>query len=152
MSVALLTALGVGLVGLVTTAIEGGTDLARHISLGIVSTMVTLLAHSMVLFYLIGKGRAVKDAMAEHRVTGNYVHRIAAARRRAFPLGTLAMAATMVAALMGATADTAAVPPIIHAMIAYGAIVTNLAAARTAMAALAESTRVTDEVNRLIAS
>jgi len=25
--------------------------------------MVTLLAHSMMMFYLIGKGKAVKDAM-----------------------------------------------------------------------------------------
>jgi len=31
--------------------------------------MVTLLAHSMMMFYLIGKGKAVKDAMAEHSVT-----------------------------------------------------------------------------------
>ena len=37
----------------------------RHISFGIFSTMVILLAHSMMMFYLIGKGKAVKDAMKE---------------------------------------------------------------------------------------
>src|SRR5258707_3950133 len=44
-----------------------GTDISRHISFGVFSTLVMLLAHSMMMFYLIGKGKAVKDAMAEHR-------------------------------------------------------------------------------------
>ena len=55
----------------------------------------------MMMFYLIGKGKAVKDAMAEHSVTGDYYRRIAAARKPVFSIGTLAMAATMVAAIIG---------------------------------------------------
>ena len=94
----MLTAVGIGLVGLVTTAVFGlrGTDISRHISFGIFSTMVTLLAHSMMMFYLIGKGKAVKDAMAENSLTGDYYRRIAAARKPVFSIGTLAMAVTMV--------------------------------------------------------
>ena len=98
MAQALLTAVFIGLLGLVTTTVLGlrGTDISRHISFGIFSTMVTLLAHSMMMFYLIGKGKAVKDAMAEHSVTGDYYRRIAAARKPVFSIGTLAMAVTMV--------------------------------------------------------
>src|SRR5437588_8739463 len=127
MSAALLTAVGIGLIGLVTTAIFGlrGTDISRHISFGFFSTMVTMLAHSMMMFYLIGKGKAVKDAMAENGVTGDYFRRIATARRSVFSIGTLAMAATMVTAIMGASVDTGVLPPIAHAMIAYGAIACN---------------------------
>jgi hypothetical protein len=33
----------------------------------------------MMMFYLIGKGKAVKDAMKEHSVAGDYYRRIAAA-------------------------------------------------------------------------
>src|SRR4029077_9220364 len=121
---ALLTAVFIGLVGLVTTTVLGlrGTDISRHISYGIFSTMVTLLAHSMMMFYLIGKGKAVKDAMAEHSVTGDYYRRIAAARKPVFSVATLAMAVTMVAAIMGASVDTGVLPPAVHAMIAYGGI------------------------------
>ena len=54
--------------------------------------MVTLLAHSMMMFYLIGKGKAVKDAMAENNLTGDYYRRIAAARKPVFSIGTYAMA------------------------------------------------------------
>ena len=150
MAQALLTAVFIGLAGLVTTTVFGlrGTDISRHISYGIFSTMVTLLAHSMMMFYLIGKGKAVKDAMKEHGVTGDCYRRIAAARKPVFSIGTLAMAVTMTAAILGASVDTGVLPPMIHAMIAYGAIACNLAAAKVEITALMESSRIVDEVNR----
>ena len=154
MAAALLTAIGIGLTGLVTTAVIGlrGGDISRHISFGIFSTMVTLLAHSMMMFYLIGKGKAVREAMAEHGVTGDYARRIAAARKPVFSIGTLAMSVTMVGAILGASVDTGALPGAVHAMIAYGAIACNLAAVKIEIAALTESSRIVDEVDRLIGS
>jgi hypothetical protein len=151
---ALLTAVFLALAGLVTTTIFGlrGTDISRHISYGIFSTMVTLLGHSMMMFYLIGKGKAVKDAMAEHGVTGDYYRRIAAARKPVFSIGTLAMAVTMVTAILGASVDTHVLPSIVHAMIAYAAIACNLAAVKIEMSALTDSSRIVAEVNRRLDS
>jgi hypothetical protein len=151
---ALLTAVFIGLAGLVTTTVFGlrGTDISRHIAYGIFSTLVTLLAHSMMMFYLIGKGKAVKDAMAEHSVAGDYYRRIAVARKPVFSIATLAMAVTMVAAIMGASVDTGVLPPIVHAMIAYGAIACNVAAVKIEIGALLESSRIVDEVNQQIRS
>jgi hypothetical protein len=133
LAAALLTGIFIGLAGLGTTAVLGllGTDITRHVSYGIFSTMITLLAHSMMMFYLIGKGKAVKDAMAEHNVAGDFYRRIAAARKPVFSIATLAMAVTMTAAILGASVDTGVLPSIVHAMIAYGAIACNLAAVRT---------------------
>src|SRR3989442_8779681 len=154
MSAALLTGIGLGFMGLVATTILGlaGTDISRHISYGIFSTMITLLAHSMMMFYLIGKGKAVKDAMAEHHVTGDYYRRIAAARKPVFSIATFAMAVTMTAAILGASVDTGVLPPMVHAMIAYGAIACNLAAVKIEVAALTASSQIVDEVNLLIGS
>jgi hypothetical protein len=151
---ALLTGVFLGLTGLVTAAVFGlrGTDISRHISYGIFSTLITLFAHSMMMFYLIGKGKSVKDAMAEHHVTGDYYQRIAAARKPVFSIGTAAMAVTMVTAIVGASVDTGVLPPIVHAWIAYAAIFCNLAAAKIEIAALAASSRIVDEVNRQIQS
>jgi hypothetical protein len=151
---ALLTGVFLGLIGLVTTAIFGlrGLDIYRHISYGIFSTLITLFAHSMMMFYLIGKGKSVKDAMAEHHVTGDYYQRIAAARKPVFSIGTIAMAVTMLTAIIGVTVDTHVVPPMVHAMIAYGAIFSNLAAVKIEIAALSESSRIVDEVDRQIPS
>src|SRR4026209_2214360 len=162
MAQALVTAVFIGLAGQVVAVVFGlqGTDVARHISVGIFSTMITLLAHSMMMFYLIGKGKAVKDAMAEHQVAGDYYRRIASApspripsaRKPVFSIATLAMAATMVAAILGASVDTRVLPPIVHAMLAYGAIACNVAALKTELSALSISSGVVDEVNRQIKS
>ena len=154
MAPALLTAVFIGLAGLLTTTVLGllGTDIGRHVSFGFFSTMITLLAHSMMMFYLIGKGKAVKDAMAEHHVSGDYYRRIAAARKPVFSIATLAMAVTMTAAILGASVDTGVLPPMVHAMIAYGGIVSNLAAVKVEISALTESGRIVDEVNLLIGS
>jgi hypothetical protein len=151
---ALLTAVFIGLAGLLTTTALGlrGTDITRHVSYGIFSTMITLLAHSMMMFYLIGKGKAVKDAMTEHHVTGDHYRRIAAARKPVFSIATLAMAVTMTAAILGASVDTGVLPPVVHAMIAYGAIACNLAAVKIEIGALTASSRIVDEVNGLIGS
>jgi hypothetical protein len=151
---ALLTSVGLGLIGLVSAAVLGlrGTELSRHISFGIFSTMVTLLAHSMMMFYLIGKGKAVKDAMAEGQLTGDHYRRIAAARKPVFSIGTFAMAATIVAALLGASVDTGVLPPIVHGLLAYGAIACNLAAIKIEIGALTASSRIVDEVNALLGS
>jgi hypothetical protein len=151
---ALVSAVMIGVVGLVTTVVFGlrGTDVPRHISYGIFSTMLTLLAHSMMMFYLIGKGKAVKDALKEHSITGDYYQRIGAARKPVFSIGVLAMAVTMVAAIMGASVDTGVLPPMVHAMIAYGAVAANVAALKTEITALIISSRVVDEVNRLVGS
>jgi hypothetical protein len=154
MAQALLSAVGIGLLGMGAAVVLGlrGTDISRHISFGIFSTLIILLAHSMMMFYLIGKGKAVKDAMAEYNVTGDYLQRIKAARKPVFSIGTYAMAATMVAAILGASVDTGVLPPIVHGMIAYGAIACNLAAVKIEIDALAASSRIVDEVNAQIAS
>src|SRR5262249_52037750 len=107
---------------------------------------------------LIGKGKAVKDALAEqghsaaHSAHGDYVRRIAIARRPVFSIGTLAMTVTMITAIAGASVDTGTLPPIVHAFLAYGAIACNLAALRVEAGALAEASRVVDDVNRFLAS
>ena len=152
MASALLTALALGLAGLVATAAIGllGADISRHISFGIFSTLLLLLAHSMMMFYFIGKGKAVKDAMKENDMTGDHYRRIAAARKPVFSIATYAMIATMIAAIIGASVDTQVMPPIVHAMIAYGAIAFNLAAVKVEVDALNASNRIVDEVNRLI--
>jgi hypothetical protein len=154
MAQALLSAVGLGLLGMIAAVILGlrGADISRHISFGIFSTLIILLAHSMMMFYLIGKGKAVKDAMAEHNVTGDYHRRIAAARKPVFKVATLAMAATMVAAILGASVDTGVLPPIVHGMLAYGAIACNLAALKIEVGALCASSRIVDEVNSKIES
>ena len=69
MSAALLTAIFASVVGIGTAIYLGlmatsSAMLAQHISIGIFSTMITLLAHSMMMFYFLGKAKAVREAAA----------------------------------------------------------------------------------------
>jgi hypothetical protein len=152
-SIALLTAVAVSIAGLVWATVLGlgaasHTDLFRHVNVGLFSTLVNLLAHSMTMFYLVGKGRAVKDAAAERGLPARYAAEIARLRRPVFRLATLAMTITMITAILGASVDVRVLPPIVHALLAYAAIGLNLWAFAVEMGALTASARVVAEVDR----
>ncbi len=158
MAQALFTVIVIGFIGLIAAAIYGlaGIDVSQHIRFGIFSALLLLLAHSMMMFYLIGKGRAVKDALVEGGYPAGdpryqtFVARISLARKPVFSIGPLAMIVTMVAAIIGAGVDTGSLPPMIHAMMAYGGIACNLAAIKVEIDAVRESSHVVDEVNHLL--
>ena len=70
MAAALLTAViasvaGIGMAVYLGLTAASSTMLSRHILVGIFSTMICLLSHSMMMFYFLGKGKAVKEAAAE---------------------------------------------------------------------------------------
>lgn len=155
MSAALVTAIVLSIGGLAASGAFGMTaasqqEMFRHISLAIFATLVNLLSHSMMMFYLIGKGRAVRDAMAEGGLSGDHYRRIARARAPVFSWGTYAMAATILTALLGASADTRAIPAWMHASCGFGALAVNLVALKREVDALTTSARVVNEVNRLL--
>jgi hypothetical protein len=152
MSAALLTAAFLSFGGLLATTWYGltGAALSRHILFGIFSSMLTLLTHSMLMFYLIGKGKAVREAVEEGGLSGDYARRISELRRPVFSLATFAMVLTIIAALLGASVDTGVLPASVHGLAAYVAIAANVAMLRAEVAALLGSARVVAEVDRLL--
>ena len=153
MPAALITASVLSLVGLVYSFALGyisGTSeaLLRHATLAIFFTMITLLAHSMTMFYLIGKVGAIRDAVTEAKLATDAVTRVSALRGSVFKLASVAMALTMVTAIFGGGVDTGVIPGGFHAMLAALAIVANLVALRAIVDALNTSSRIVDEVNR----
>ena len=120
---------------------------APHVLLGVFGTMINLLAHSLMMFYLIGKGKAVREAVAEGGIAGDYVQRISRLRAPVFSRATLAMALTMAAAILGASVDVRVLPAWPHAALAAAGLAAQLHAFFTEVAALTGSARVVDEVN-----
>ncbi len=155
MSAALLTAIFASVAGIATAIYLGLTAtnnamLGQHISIGIFSTMITLLAHSMMMFYFLGKGKAVREAAAEGGLSAEFERRIAVARRPVFSIALFAMLATMITAIVGASVDTGVLPTGVHAVLAYSCLALNLGALRVEIVALIESGRVVSEVNQLL--
>jgi len=155
MAAALLTAIGLSVLGLAVSLVLGHTaatsaDIMRHVTLAVFATMITLFSHSMAMFYLIGKGKAVREAVAEGGLSGTFVAEISSVRRPVFSIGMLAVALTIVAAVIGGGVDTGVLPSGFHALLGYSAVVANVAALRAEVVALSTIARVVDEVNRLL--
>ena len=153
MAAALITASVLSLVGLVFSFALGYTagtsdEVLRHTTLAIFFTLITLLSHSMTIFYLIGKIRAIRDAVTKGELATDAVARVSVLRGPVFKLVTAAMALTMVTAIFGGGVDTGVIPGGFHAMLAVLAVVANFLALRAIVHALNESSRVVDEVNR----
>jgi len=153
MAAALLTLTGLSILGLAASfvmALAGNTsaDVSGHVLIGVFATMLNLLAHSLMMFYLIGKGKAVREAVTEGGLDGDYVRQVSALRAPVFGRAMIAMALTMTAAIIGASVDVRVLPPWPHAIIAGLAIASNLAALVSEVVALAGSARVVDDVNK----
>lgn len=155
MAAALLTAVissiaGIGMAMYLGLTATSGAVLSRHITIAVFSTMICLLSHSMMMFYFLGKGKAVREAAEEGGLSKEYERRIAVIRKPVFSIGTLAMILTIITALIGASVDTGMLPAGIHGMLAYSCLALNLFALRVEISALSESNRVVVEVNRLL--
>jgi hypothetical protein len=155
LAAALLTGIVASVAGIAAAIYLGLTArstavLAQHISIGIFTTMMTLLAHSMMIFYFLGKTKAVREAAAEGGLSTEYERRISIARKPVFSIAVSAMIATMITALVGATVDTGVLPSGVHAVLAYSCLALNLGALRVEINALTESARVVTEVNQLL--
>ena len=155
MAAALLTLTSISVLGLVWALIIAYTgqvsaDISRHVMTAVFSTVLNLFAHSLMMFYLLGKGRAVKEAVAENALTGDYAARVARLRGPVFSRATYAMFATMIAAIMGASVDVRVIPAWPHAVVAIVAIAMNFAAVYAEVVALRGAQLVVDEVNSLI--
>ena len=155
MAAALLTAVISSLAGIGAAMYLGltattGAMLSRHITIGIFSTMVNLLAHSMMMFYFLGKGKAVREAAEEGGLSREFERRIAVLRKPVFSIGTLAMVVTIITALVGASVDTGILPAGVHGVIAYSCLAINLGALKVEVGALTESGRIVSEVNQLL--
>ncbi len=153
MSAALITASILSLVGLVVSFALGylvavPDDVLAHATLAIFVTLITLLGHSMTMFYLIGKVKAIKDAVIEGGLETDAVARVSALRGPVFKLASMAMGLTMLTAILGGGVDTGVIPSGVHALLAVMAVVANFLALRAVVGALSASGRIVDEVNR----
>lgn len=152
MAAALVTLTALSILGIAASFVLAavGADRAStsmHVLVGVFATMLNLLAHSLTMFYLLGKGKAVREAVTEGALAGDYVQRISRLRAPVFSRASLAMALTMTAAILGASVDVRVMPAWPHAVLAAAALATQVHAFATELTALTGSARVVDEVN-----
>jgi hypothetical protein len=155
LAAALVTAAILSFAGLVASLVLGMTaadsaGILRHTTISIFATMLTLLTHSMTMFYFIGKGKAIREAVTEGNLSRDFVVEMSRARRPVFSVVPFAMLVTIAAAIVGGGVDVGSMPAGLHHALAWAAVVANLGAIRAELRALSASSRIVLAIDRLL--
>jgi len=156
----------VGLTASLGVALDGREAMMRHFVMGLATAMFTCFIHVLVLFYLIGTGKDIRDAVADDpELNERYLPWTRAQKRRAFPPACLAIALVIVATLMGGEVHSRVIAfdggvtlPFrtlpawwIHLACVIAALAANGYAFYAEVLAVKENRRGIDEINRRLA-
>lgn len=150
MALSLLTLALVGTVALLVS-IVGGYQAARttaamrsHFVVSLVSTLLLVMAHTFIMFFLIATGVEMKEMEKAGGWGDSFRRRTIAMKARVFPLMTIALLLVVVNFILGAAAHTRVLPAFVHEALAW---LTFVVCAMT----LGREHQVLGENNRLIA-
>jgi hypothetical protein len=148
MAIALLALAVTGTLVLLASIVIGyevpSATLKTHFLLGLLSTMLLVMAHSFIMFFLIATGVEMKDMERERGWGDSFRRRIIRLKSEAFPAMTFALLLVLANFILGAAAHTRAVPARVHEGLAWLTLL-------TCVFALQREWRVLGENNRLIA-
>jgi hypothetical protein len=155
---ALLIVGAMATLGVVATAVLGyllgsPTDpsLPRHVLVGLASSLLLLFSHCWIMFYLIGTGKAIKDAVKEHGLDPAFAEETKRFKNASYPWLMLAMALVMAAFILGGGVATGAVPLWIHHVLFYAAVLAQVYALWVEQRVLGDNERLMAEVDRRLA-
>lgn len=118
-----------------------------HFLVALVTTMATLLVHSIVFTYFLGTGKWVKEVVRVYQLPEWVEAQAIRNKRRAFPFELLGMTLVGITAWLGAAADTrAGFNPLWHLGLAGLALTFNLGAFVVEYAAIVAQARLLLEV------
>ena len=118
--------------------------LKAHFLLGLLSTMLLVMGHSFIMFFLIATGVEMKDMEKERGWGDSFRRRTIRLKSESFPAMTFALLLVLANFILGAAAHTRALPARVHEATAWLTLLTCLFA-------LQREWRVLGENNRLIA-
>ena len=132
-----------GLLGF-QTSIDGG--LGRHLLVALASSLLLLFSHCWIMFYLIGTGKAVKTAVAEHDLDAEFVETTKELKNRSYPALMLAMAVVMTTFIVGGGVATLVIPAWIHSALYFVSLALQIRALLIEGAVLGDNERLLSEV------
>jgi hypothetical protein len=126
---ALLIVGAMATLGLATAAVFGyllhgpvGPEMSRHVLVALASCLLLLFSHCWIMFYLIGTGKAIKEAVNEHKLEAELIEETKKYKNRSYPSLMLAMALAMATFILGGGAATGVLPVWIHHVLFWAAL------------------------------
>ncbi len=143
-------------VGLLATAVLGYSLaepfdvslLSTHLIVAVVTCLLLLFSHCWILFYLIGTGKALKEAVAEHGLEREIAERTKWFKTRSNPWLMLAMMLAMATFVVGGGVATGAVVSWVHHGLFVVTVAVQLWALWVEYEVLTENERLLRSVDR----
>ena len=107
---------------------QGSGSESYHFLTGLFSAFLSVFAHCMTLFFFIGTGKILREAVAEHRLDPGYNGTIRRFKALYFPLASVTITATMAVPILGGATHAGRLPREAHLWTAVSALALNLAA------------------------
>ncbi len=125
MSIALLTLALVGTLTFLAALLYGylvpaqRAAIGTHFLLGLVSTLLLVMAHSFIMFFLLATGVEIKEMEKAGGWGDSFRRRLIGIKSRVFPAMTLALLLVIANFMLGGAAHTRAVPAALHQAMAW---------------------------------
>jgi 4-hydroxybenzoate polyprenyltransferase len=146
-------------IGLLASAVLGyrlpgpaTPDMPLHVLVALASSLLLLFSHCWIMFYLIGTGKAIKEAVKEHGLDARYVEETKRFKNVSYPWLMLAMAATMATFILGGGVATQSVPSWVHHVLFYVALLSQARALWLERRVLDDNERLMAELDRRLAA
>jgi hypothetical protein len=149
--------------GVIASAVMGyllssptDADMPRHVLVGLASSLLLLFSHCWIMFYLIGTGKAIKEAVKESGLEPAAAEAIIEETKRfkneSYPSLMLAMGLVMATFILGGGVATGSVPSWIHHALFYAAVLVQAYSLRIEWRVLGENERLMVDVDRRLAT
>jgi hypothetical protein len=151
MAVALLTLALVGTLALLGSILGGyqaggaAAAVRSHFLLSLVATLLLVMAHSFIMFFLIATGVELKEMEKDRGWGDSFRRRTIALKGRVFPAMTLALLLVVVNFILGAATHTRVLPALVHEGLSWLTFAVCLLALHREWTVLGENNRLIAE-------
>ncbi|HEX9944342.1 MAG TPA: hypothetical protein VGG03_20220 [Thermoanaerobaculia bacterium] len=156
---ALLIVGALATLGVIASAVLGyllksptDANMPLHVLVGLASSLLLLFSHCWIMFYLIGTGKAIKDAVRENGLDPAFAEETKRFKNLSYPWLMLAMALVMATFILGGGVATGSVPKWVHHGLFYAAIAAQVYALWVERRVLDENERLMADVDRRLAA
>jgi 4-hydroxybenzoate polyprenyltransferase len=128
-----------------------GPEMQRHVLVALASCLLLLFSHCWIMFYLIGTGKAIKDAVKEFGLEQHLVEETKRFKNVSYPMLMLAMGAAMATFILGGGAATGSLPAWIHHVLFFVTLACQARALQLEWRVLTENEALMANLDRRLA-